>query len=151
MLRCFDPIQIWWGSEFRRGFQRHPPTFRTETTKDFARNIVHPSAVRIGMSRSALFVIDIQKELAQDPQTEIPHAARIRSAGDKILSTAREIVDSYRTSRKQSPSIIVFVQHEEIPDNGTLLRGAEPWKLVFNPRDNVEEELLVAKTTGQCQ
>lgn len=101
------------------------------------------------MTRSALFVIDIQRELAQDPKTQIPHADRIRSAGEKILSAARGIVDEYRTTQRQSPSIIVFVQHEEEPDEGTLVRDTEPWRLVFEPRDGVQEERLVAKTKRQ--
>ncbi|KAG8166965.1 hypothetical protein KVR01_002654 [Diaporthe batatas] len=99
------------------------------------------------MTRSALFVIDIQRELADDPKTQIPHAERIRSAGGKILSAARSIVDQYRTAQKQSPSVIVFVQHEEKPDQGTLVRNTEPWGLVFEPRGDVQEERLVAKTT----
>lgn len=99
------------------------------------------------MSRSALFVIDIQRELAQDPKTRIPHAERVCSAGEKILAAAREIVDSYRVTGQQSPSIIVIVQHEEKPEEGTLVRGTEPWKLVFEPRDGVKEERLVSKTT----
>lgn len=99
------------------------------------------------MPRSALFVIDIQRELANDVSTRIPHADRIRAAGDKILTKARSIVDSFREKGEQSPSIIVYVQHEEDPKDGTLLRGTDPWKLVFRPRDGVAEEILVAKTT----
>lgn len=101
------------------------------------------------MPRSALFVIDIQRELADDAKTQIPHADRICSAGEKILSAARGIVDQYRTAQKKSPSVIVFVQHEEKPDEGTLVRDTEPWRLVFEPRDNVQEERLVAKTTRE--
>lgn len=101
------------------------------------------------MPRSALFVIDIQRELAYDPKTQIPHADRIRYAGEKILSAARSIIDQYRTAQKNSPSVIVFVQHEEKPDEGTLVRDTEPWRLVFEPRDGVQEERLVAKTTRQ--
>lgn len=99
------------------------------------------------MPRSALFVIDIQRELADDPKTQIPHAGRIRSAGEKILTAARDIVDQYRTALKQSPSVILFVQHEEKPDQGTLVRHTEPWRLIFEPRDGIQEERLVAKTT----
>lgn len=104
-------------------------------------------SLHFAMSRSALFVIDIQRELAQDPKTQIPHAERVCSAGDQILVEARRIIDSYRTEGQRSPSIIVFVQHEERPEDGTLLRDTEPWRLVFEPRQGVEEEVLVAKTT----
>lgn len=99
------------------------------------------------MPRSALFVIDIQRELAQDPKTRIPHGDRICSTGEKILAAARDIVGQYQVAQKQSPSVIVFVQHEEKPDEGTLVRDTEPWRLVFEPRDGIPEERLVAKTT----
>lgn len=101
------------------------------------------------MSRSALFVVDIQHELAKDPKTKIPHAERVCSAGDKILATARNIIDSYRDSAQPSPSMIVFVQHDEKPEDGTLVKGSEAWKLVYEPRPGVDEEILVAKTTRE--
>lgn len=101
------------------------------------------------MSRSALFVIDIQRELAQDPKTRMQHAERVCSAGENIIEAARKIIDSYRNKNQQSPSIIVFVQHEEIAVEGTLVRDTEPWKLVFEPRDSVSEEILVSKTARE--
>ncbi|KAK7408478.1 hypothetical protein QQX98_009345 [Neonectria punicea] len=94
-------------------------------------------------SRSALFVIDIQKGLAANPETEIPQAARLRDVGDKIISVARSLITSPETP---SP-LIVFVQHEETPDDGDLVEGSEPWKLVFTPRPGTENEILVAKRT----
>lgn len=101
------------------------------------------------MPRSALFVVDIQHELAQDPKTRIPHSERVCSAGEKILIAARAIIDSYRQKTQESPSTIVFVQHEEKPEEGTLVRDTEPWKLVFAPREGVKEEILIAKTTRE--
>ncbi|RSL59264.1 hypothetical protein CEP54_007334 [Fusarium duplospermum] len=92
---------------------------------------------------SALFVIDIQHDLASDPKTEIPHAARIRDAGEVILSAARGIS---QTGGAQSP-LIAFVQHEEPPEEGPLVKGSEPWKLVFAPQTNNSREILVSKTT----
>ncbi|CAN8100509.1 unnamed protein product [Discula destructiva] len=99
------------------------------------------------MPRSALFVIDIQHELAQNPETQIPHAERVCSASDKILTAARSIIDEYRSHDQESPSIIVFVQHEETAKEGALVRDTEPWKLVFEPREGMAEEILVAKAT----
>lgn len=99
------------------------------------------------MSRSALFVIDIQGENAKDSETRIAHAERITFAGGKILSAARSIIDSFRDRGQQSPSIIVFVQHED----ETMVKGSNPWKLVFSPRDGVSEEILVAKTTSKSR
>lgn len=99
------------------------------------------------MPRSALFVIDIQRELAHDPKTRIPHAERVCSASERILSAARGIIDAYRCREQQSPSIIVVVQHEEEPAKGNLVRGTEPWRLMFEPRDGVQEEVLIAKKT----
>jgi nicotinamidase-related amidase len=92
---------------------------------------------------TALFVIDIQNDLATDPKTRVPHAERIRAAGDKILATARGILQG---KTENPPTVIVFVQHEEKPESGPLLRGSEPWKLVFEPRGD-GPEILVSKTT----
>ncbi|WAO87772.1 Isochorismatase domain-containing protein [Fusarium falciforme] len=92
---------------------------------------------------SALFVIDIQHDLAGDPKTEIPHAARIRDAGEVILSAARGISQT----EGAQPPLIVFVQHEEAPEEGPLVKGSDPWKLVFEPQTNNSREILVPKTT----
>lgn len=101
------------------------------------------------MPRSALFVIDIQHFLAGDPKTSVPQADKLKAAGDKILSTVRPIIDRSRSKNETSPFIIVFVQHEEpASDDGVLVRGSDPWKLVFNPRQGISEEILVHKTHG---
>lgn len=99
--------------------------------------------------RSALFVIDIQNDLATDPKTRIPHADRIKISGEAILMAARSVIDSYRDNNKTSPSIIVFVQHEESPEDGELVKGSEAWELVFSPRAGVDEEMLVGKNTSK--
>ncbi|KAK3367856.1 Isochorismatase-like protein [Podospora didyma] len=97
---------------------------------------------------TALFVIDIQHDLAVDPDIRVPHADRIRAAGAKILSTARAILDAHRPGASSPPpAFIVFVQHEEQPEQGPLVRDSAPWKLVFEPRTDAEEELLIHKTT----
>jgi nicotinamidase-related amidase len=100
------------------------------------------------MSRTALFVIDIQNDLATLPQTRIPHAQRIRDAGTQILAAARGYIDRHTAANAATPPLlaIVFVQHEEPPESGALVRGSEPWKLVFEPRDDASE-MLVGKTT----
>ncbi|KAG7416968.1 hypothetical protein LZL87_009386 [Fusarium oxysporum] len=87
---------------------------------------------------SALFVIDIQKDLASDDKTEIPHAERIRDAGEQILEVARGIAADPKP-------IIVFVQHEESPESGPLVKGSKPWELVFQNDPNNTRELLVSK------
>ncbi|RKL15186.1 Dihydrolipoyllysine-residue succinyltransferase component of 2-oxoglutarate dehydrogenase complex, mitochondrial [Fusarium oxysporum] len=87
---------------------------------------------------SALFVIDIQKDLAFDDKTEIPHAERIRDAGEQILEVARGIAADPKP-------IIVFVQHEESPESGPLVKGSKPWELVFENDPNNTRELLVSK------
>jgi nicotinamidase-related amidase len=97
------------------------------------------------MSRIALFVIDIQVELAQDPKTEIPHARRIREAGELILSKARSIIDTARANRQHPNLEIVIVQHEEKAEDGTLVRGSQPWKVIFPPREGDDVERLVSK------
>jgi hypothetical protein len=45
------------------------------------------------MAPTALFVIDIQAELAR-ASTEIPHAKRIRDAGEAILAKASASIES---------------------------------------------------------
>ncbi|KAF4483480.1 KGD2-2-oxoglutarate dehydrogenase complex E2 component [Fusarium agapanthi] len=87
---------------------------------------------------SALFVIDIQKDLASDDKTEVPHAERIRDAGEQILEVARGIAADPKP-------IILFVQHEEPPESGPLVKGSKPWELVFENDPNNTRELLVSK------
>ncbi|KAK3303042.1 Isochorismatase-like protein [Chaetomium strumarium] len=104
-------------------------------------------------TKTALFVIDIQNDLTTDPKTRIPHADRIRTAGTKILSVARARLDKNSPSSTHHtdvppPALIVFVQHEERPEDGPLVRGSEAWKLVFEPRaDAPYYERLVGKYT----
>lgn len=97
-------------------------------------------------TRTALFVIDIQGELANDPATQIPYTDRVVQAGERILQSARRALsDTTARNNHKAPSLIAFVQHEET--DGTLLRDSEAWKLVFPPQPGVESEILVAKTT----
>lgn len=98
------------------------------------------------MSRTALFVIDIQRALADDPATQIPHTARLVSANTSILHSARSHI-AHALSRGETPDLeIVFVQHEQTPDKGSLQRGSRAWELVFAPLDPPHaNEYLVAK------
>lgn len=97
------------------------------------------------MSRTALFVIDIQHALALDPKAAIPHASRVIHSSTAILNKARSHIDSTR-ARGKSPDLEIFiVQHEETPDSGSLQRGSQAWELVFPPRDWDENERLVGK------
>jgi len=98
------------------------------------------------MSRTALFVIDIQIDMAQDPKTEIPHARRIREAGAEILNRARSAIDNARTNNREPNLEIVIVQHEEKPADGPLVKGSEPWKLIFDPRQSDDAERVVSKS-----
>lgn len=95
---------------------------------------------------TALFVIDIQNDLAADPATQIPHAERVKAVGDQILYAARTALEA-QNAGPGIPNMIVFVQHEEKPESGPLVRGSEPWKLVFEPRPDAKEERLVSKWT----
>jgi len=97
--------------------------------------------------RSALFVIDIQNDLATEPSTRIPAAERLTDAGTNILASMRALIDAYRGKGALSPFVILVVQHEE-PD-GIMKPGSEAWKVVFPPREGVAEESLVAKTTSK--
>ena len=99
------------------------------------------------MVRTALFVIDIQTELAEDSRTEIPHAARIRDVGTILLSKARTAIDNEITRGRDTNLSIIIVQHHDIPGNGSLVKGSKPWELVFKPRDNTER--IVEKTTSE--
>lgn len=101
------------------------------------------------MARTALFVIDIQADLAQDPQTEIPHAARIRDVGAAILSKARIAIDNELGRGLGANLSIIIVQHHETPENGVLVRGSKSWELVFKPRNKTER--IVEKTTSELK
>ena len=96
---------------------------------------------------TALFVIDIQNDLATDPETRVPHSQRIRAAGEKILATARTILAAQDGKPGSPRSVIVFVQHEEQPGDGPLVRGTEPWELVFEPDGDAPGERRVHKWT----
>ncbi|KAF2502998.1 Isochorismatase hydrolase [Lophium mytilinum] len=98
------------------------------------------------MPRTALFVIDIQRDLALDSLTEIPAAARIRDAGASILAATRAKIDAAREQSKDSDFTVVFVQHEEKPEDGVMIKGSVPWELVFKPIEGATEERLVAKS-----
>jgi len=97
------------------------------------------------MPRTALFVIDIQVSLASSPPTEIPAAARIRSAGTSILQRARQAINSACEQGREPDLEIVFVQHEKVAEKGPLVKGSKAWELVFKPRDNNRWERLVEK------
>ncbi|KAH8646100.1 Isochorismatase-like protein [Xylariales sp. PMI_506] len=99
--------------------------------------------------RRALFLIDVQNELAADASSKVPRADELLSALSSILAAARGIIDVNRREDqpKASPFILVIVQHEEKPEDGNLVRDTDPWRLVFEPRLDVNEEWLVSKTT----
>lgn len=101
------------------------------------------------MARTALFVIDIQADLAQDPRTEIPHAARIRDFGTVILSKARIAIDNEIRRGLDTNLSIIIVQHHETPEKGSLVKGSKSWELVFKPRN--ETERVVEKTTSKLK
>ena len=97
---------------------------------------------------TALFIIDIQKDLAANLKTQIPHAERVKKAATQILASARQVI----AKDTNKSDIIVFVQHEETPESGPLVRGSEPWKLVFEPDEAglaLGREVLVYKTTSE--
>ncbi|KAF2633151.1 Isochorismatase hydrolase [Macroventuria anomochaeta] len=94
------------------------------------------------MSRTALFVIDIQRALADSPGTEISHARRIRDAGASILDKVRANIDEAQ-SRGEAPGLeIIVVQHEETRDKGNLQLGTRAWQLVFPPHPSPHETLV---------
>jgi nicotinamidase-related amidase len=64
------------------------------------------------MARTALFVIDIQVELAQDATTEIPQAERIRGAGTRILERARQAINS-ASEHGRVPDLETFSEREQ--------------------------------------
>jgi nicotinamidase-related amidase len=77
------------------------------------------------MARTALFVIDIQVGLAQNATTEIPHADRIREVGTRIMQRARQVIDLAIELGRVPDLEIVFVQHEELAEKGTLVKGSK--------------------------
>lgn len=100
------------------------------------------------MPPTALFIIDIQNNLATDSSTQIPHASRILSAGTQIIAAARQVVSDAKAAGSETPLSLYFIQHEEPATSGPLVRGSEPWKLVFEPIPERGEE-LIAKSTSK--
>ncbi|KAM7183013.1 putative isochorismatase hydrolase [Rhypophila sp. PSN 637] len=93
---------------------------------------------------TALFIIDIQKDLALDEATQIPHAERVKNATKAILASARRILPHTKND------ILVFVQHHEPPERGPLQKGTTAWELVFEPTEEgltSGKEILVGKDT----
>lgn len=97
------------------------------------------------MAKTALFVIDIQDELARDPKTRIPAGDRVVDAATTLLDRARSRVNEARSKSEDSNLALIFVQHEESDEGGTLMKGTKPWELVFKPRDGEGHERLVPK------
>ncbi|KAF3045388.1 hypothetical protein E8E11_005951 [Didymella keratinophila] len=85
------------------------------------------------MSRTALFVIDIQHALASSPSTRVPHATRIIDAGTQILNDARSIISGSLTRGEPAFLDIIVVQHSESPSEGPLQKDSTEWELVFPP------------------
>ncbi|KAF2668468.1 Isochorismatase hydrolase [Microthyrium microscopicum] len=96
------------------------------------------------MPSCALFVIDIQKDLAAIPETRIPDAQRVCDAASKILDNARAANAQAVADGHKPDWLIAFVQHEEKPESGPLVKDTEPWELVFQPQ---ADEMLIAKNT----
>ncbi|KAI9150484.1 isochorismatase hydrolase [Paramyrothecium foliicola] len=96
----------------------------------------------MAFSNTAVFVIDIQHDLVGEASTEIPEAAKIHEAGTGILAAIRD-----QSAASEKPTLIVFVQHEEGPEDGRLVKGSKPWELVFKPKEGSKQEVLVPKTT----
>lgn len=86
-----------------------------------------------------LLVIDVQRDLASNPQTEIPSASTLRATLTTVLERARAV--------ESSDLQLVFVQHHESPSSGPLQRGSDAWQLVFPPER--PGEILVHKDTGR--
>jgi nicotinamidase-related amidase len=101
------------------------------------------------MPRTALFVIDIQVGIAQDPATEIRCAQRVRDAGTEVLARGRAAIAEARTHSQHADLKIVVVQHEETPESGTLLKGSRAWEVVFKPRGDEHGERLVSKNVRE--
>lgn len=97
--------------------------------------------------RTALFVVDIQNDLATDPETRIPHAARLLDSAEKVIASTRKQLDTLRQTESELRPLIVFVQHSEDPSSGALVKNTKPWELVFQPRPDDADEILVGKTT----
>lgn len=96
-------------------------------------------------SKTALFIIDVQNALAYTPASRVPHAERLTTVLQEVLSTARSLPAPKNST--ETP-IIVFVQHSQPPEDGALVKGTEPWQLVFKPDQSNPNEMLVHKTTG---
>jgi len=107
----------------------------------------------------ALFVIDIQKGIATDPATRIPHADRVLANAEKLITAFRENCidlprirqDPYADKSEPPPGVIIIVQHTDLqPGIGPFLqRDTEPWELVFQPRPKElgVTEFVIHKTT----
>lgn len=77
----------------------------------------------------ALFVIDVQVDLAQDPATQIADATELRATLSTVLHHVRSV-----NAGLQTPHVrLVFVQHNDRDADDALAMGKPGWQLVFAP------------------
>ena len=86
-------------------------------------------------SRTALFVIDVQVDLAQKADSEVPDAEAIREALSNLIKGVRDYNDTEKTNAAQKVQL-VFVQHNDLDPEDPLAKGKPTWELVFKPNEH---------------
>ena len=79
----------------------------------------------------------------------MPDAADICHAIGSVLELVRSHNDSMAEDNVPDQRIkIIFVQHSDSDPDDPLYKGKATWRLVFEPRDGDEAEVLVHKDVG---
>lgn len=83
--------------------------------------------------KTALFIIDVQVDLADKADSEVPDAEAIREALNSLIKGVRDYNQSVPSQKVQ----LIFVQHNDRDPKDPLAKGKFTWELVFKPK--VEE------------
>lgn len=87
------------------------------------------------LHRSALFIIDVQVDIADQVDSEVPDASAIRETLDKLIKGVREHNHS-RVSNDSEKVQLIFVQHNDRNPEDPLAKGKPTWELVFKPNEH---------------
>ncbi|MCO5565769.1 hypothetical protein L7F22_019444 [Adiantum nelumboides] len=83
--------------------------------------------------KTALFIIDVQVDLAEKADSEVPDAEAIREALNSLIKGVRDY--NHNQSVTSQKVQLIFVQHNDRNPKDPLAKGKSTWELVFKPKE----------------